>query len=290
MKARSVWFAAPLAVLLWAASPVPTDISPVAERAHIEQHLLGAERQLAARDVSHLSPSRREARSRHLAELRAYRLRGLFPHNHASDRREPTFVDLHGTRCAMAHLIERAGGGELVAVVARKANQATIAELASEPALIAWLDENGLTVEEAARIQPEYDPGICAGCASRESPSYAAMTAVEATLGVTMMGWNLSRMRDGTPGGLSSLLGIAIGFAGVGMGLTSMDDEDPGDRRLAAINGLVGLGSLLSGTLALGRPTRPAEPEIAGRRHSSVAPLLASSAAGEIRLGVRTAF
>ena len=129
------------------------------EVARIRHHLEGAETLLLAADVSRLSARQRAARARCILELRTYRLRGRFPHNHVRrDGRTPMFVDEHGTRCAMAHLIERSGERSLVARIARTQNLAHIHGLAGDPELVAWLDRNGLTADEAARIQPAYDP------------------------------------------------------------------------------------------------------------------------------------
>src|SRR5919198_3666141 len=93
------------------------------EIARVRHHLETAEALLLERDVSPLTPARRDARDRCIAELRAYRRRGAFPHNHRlRDRRTPVFVDEHGTRCAMAFLIEQSGDKALVSRIARTRN------------------------------------------------------------------------------------------------------------------------------------------------------------------------
>src|SRR5215510_12906327 len=56
----------------------------------------------------------------------------------------------------MAHLLELGGEGELVRRIARERNNAWVRELGDEPRLLAWLAAAGLTVEEAAAIQPAY--------------------------------------------------------------------------------------------------------------------------------------
>jgi len=126
------------------------------EDARVAAGLAGAESELRRRDVSHLPIAVRRVRSFLLDSLRDYRLAGRYPRNHS--RREPTpvFIDAHGTRCAMAHLLETMGAYALVARVARDANLARIHDLASDPELLRWLAAMGLTVDEAARIQPTY--------------------------------------------------------------------------------------------------------------------------------------
>lgn len=94
--------------------------------------------------------------------LRAYRDAGVFPENRERMHRQPVFVDGRGTRCAMAHLIESTGQPEdlaLVRWVAQERNLAYIAELADLDGLQRWLEVHGLSVDEAAAIQPAY--GYC---------------------------------------------------------------------------------------------------------------------------------
>ncbi|HVK78830.1 MAG TPA: hypothetical protein VM734_36270 [Kofleriaceae bacterium] len=141
-------------------------LGPDAEVARIQHHLAGAEAQLRAADVRGLSPDQRARRAALIDELARYRARGRFPRNLDFAARTPYFIDARGVRCAMAHLIETHGGGALVARVAATANNAYVAELAGDPELIAWLDANGLTVGEAARIQPSYVHEVGFSCAS----------------------------------------------------------------------------------------------------------------------------
>jgi hypothetical protein len=131
-------------------------VSAVLEDQRIAHHLEGAERMVLARDVSHLPLATRRVRDRVIAALRDYRSAGRFPRNHVRPMPTPVFIDEHGTRCAMAHLLELVGAHELVQRVARTNNLARIRELAGDPELLQWLMVMGLTVEEAARIQPSY--------------------------------------------------------------------------------------------------------------------------------------
>jgi hypothetical protein len=127
------------------------------EITRIQEHLRGAEELLARRDLSALSSEARAARARRVAELHAYAAGGRFPKNRDFPaQRMPYFIDADGTRCAMAHLIECAGDSGLVARIARTRNNARVRELADDPELVAWLDRNGISLAEAARIQPQY--------------------------------------------------------------------------------------------------------------------------------------
>ncbi|MBZ5710201.1 MYXO-CTERM sorting domain-containing protein [Nannocystis pusilla] len=126
------------------------------EQARLQAHFREVLLELRSRDVTHLGASQRAARERLIEELARYARAGRFPRNHVSRERIPIFIDPHGTRCAMARLIESTGHTALVAEVAARRNFAWIRELAGDAALLAWLDESGLTAAEAGRIQPSY--------------------------------------------------------------------------------------------------------------------------------------
>lgn len=129
----------------------------VREQTRLRAHFRRVLAELAVRDVSHLHAEQRATRSALLAELARYAGAGRFPRNLDYPRRRvPYFVDAFGTRCAVAHLIESTGGTALVAQIARSMNNAFVFELAAIPDLQAWLEKAGITVAEAARIQPSY--------------------------------------------------------------------------------------------------------------------------------------
>ncbi len=125
------------------------------ELRRVREHIARAEgRALAA--PSPISPLRRVVRALLLDEVARYRRRGVFPRNPGPHALRPVFVDAVGTRCAMAHLLEFGGEDALVARIARERNFAYVNELADEPRLRAWLTAAGLTLAEAAAIQPGY--------------------------------------------------------------------------------------------------------------------------------------
>ncbi len=166
-----------------ATHPAPADPA-VVERRRVQEHLLGAERLARSRDVRLLDVPRQTARALLLGELAEYRELGIFPRNPGFDDPMPSFIDEHGTRCAMAHLMEIGGAGALVAEIAATRNHAFVAELASDPRVVAWLDAAGLTVDEAARIQPTYCPTSAARCVCGEagSASRAPLAVVRASI------------------------------------------------------------------------------------------------------------
>lgn len=121
---------------------------------------------LEARHSAHWSEPERAARRAALAaaravqieRLRAYRDRGLFPLNHEFPSAAiPIFVDDHGTHCAVGHLMQLAGLEEAVQDIVRRDRYVYVPDVESG-ALVDWVLGSGLTQEEAALIQPVYDP------------------------------------------------------------------------------------------------------------------------------------
>ncbi len=89
-----------------------------------------------------------------IEHLREYRERGVFGVNaDYQGSRVPLFVDPEGRRCAVAWLLDRTGNREVTLAIRNRSNEAWVADLVGEPALTAWLRNNGLSVAEAARIQ-----------------------------------------------------------------------------------------------------------------------------------------
>lgn len=235
------------------------------ETTRLRAHFAAVERELLTGAVSHLSLARRAARERHVKRLHAYAAAGVFPRN--SDfpgRAVPYFIDRHGTRCAMAYLIEQSGAAEYVQLVAERSNNAFIAEIVRDPVLggplLDWLDANGLSVEEAARIQPAYcfdedsplyDPDLCPRTVPAvPSAAYKVGTGAAVIGGLAAMAMNASLLRPDVSRHASGWLAIAAGFFGVGLGLAHLDDG--GDfKTLVPINLLTGGAALVSGALTL---------------------------------------
>ena len=151
-----------------AATAAPTSPAGITETpgefeiARVQKHLAQIERDLLARDTRALTPDQRLARKQHIARIQAYRERGRFPHNHDfPGRRVPCFVDRHGTRDVLAHLMESSGQQDLVHRVSRSRNNATVREMVSDsrigPDFHAWLVRSGLSVDEAQKLQPSYE-------------------------------------------------------------------------------------------------------------------------------------
>lgn len=104
--------------------------------------------------VSHLA----HRRMQHIHRLERYRDRGIFPQNeHDAIRAIPVFVDNYGTDCAVGHLIRESGNGQLVDAIADQNNLIFLTDVDTGP-VVDWIALSGLLQEEAALIQPAYDP------------------------------------------------------------------------------------------------------------------------------------
>ena len=146
----------PLAALLLALLGCGGGGDRAREVARVRQHLERVVRELEASPPPTLTAAQAERRALAIDNLRRYIEAERYPTNDTSRMATPIFVDRHGARCAMAALIETTGGHAVVARIARTRNLAYVRELGRDPDLVAWLDENGVTLDEAARIQPKY--------------------------------------------------------------------------------------------------------------------------------------
>ncbi len=175
-----------LAVLLALFVPSAVWASPdfeASEQARIRAHLLHAETAARARATPDLSKAQRARRTAALDALARYREAGRFPVNVDVVGRAPVFVDHRGVRCAMAELLHGTGEDALVERVAATNNLARIHDLASDSALLRWLEHHGLTVDEAAAIQPTYR-----WCYDR-SDAFCPFTPTTGVLRVELVDW-----------------------------------------------------------------------------------------------------
>ena len=171
-------------------SPMHCSSWSAREESRIRTHLFGALAVLRAGDVASLEAPARAARARNIDELERYVAAGQFPRSPFREGpRHPALVDRWGTRCALAHLIEKSGGGALLARLRALDNHAWVRELAGDAALVGWLGAAGLSAAEAARIQPSYSPYPTAfRCACSSLHSGGAIGKLLSALPVTESG------------------------------------------------------------------------------------------------------
>ena len=229
------------------------------EHARIAAHLERVEAELRAADVTPLPLVRRLARARNLDQLRAYRERGVFPHNHvALDHRTPVFVDEHGTQCAVGYLIAQSGRSDLTRRIARTRNLATVAQLADDAELKRWLVEAGLSPVEAAMIQPSYGPDYYSS--ESDVDAYPIATIIATGINGGLFAWNLTTAPDARlPGVLATTCGIAQ--AGLGLVASAVNDGQEVETAQIVANVVVGTATLVLGMWNLHRNAGTQQPQ-----------------------------
>lgn len=130
------------------------------ERERIQKHLAIVEADLRAHPPSGLTAAQMSKRLALLDTLKIYREQGVFPRNlDFPDRLVPYFIDAAGVPCAMAKLVIASGHGDFAEEIRATMNNAYIGEIAAaDGRLAAWGVEHGITLDEAARVQPGYGP------------------------------------------------------------------------------------------------------------------------------------
>jgi hypothetical protein len=212
-----------LCVIVASSPPTPShnDLAPSGGAATpmeirwVRAHLDSVLTELPTHDVGALSAPQRDRRATLLATLKSYRDRGEFPRNYDFAEPTPYFTDRKtGTLCAVGYLLASTGRRDIVDRVTRANNNVRVHELAADTALASWLDENGITLDEAARIQVVY----------AQSPDVQVTRL--ATLGLTPIAlvgslvtgtWNATGNSDGHRTG-PAVTGIISGVLSVGLG------------------------------------------------------------------------
>ena len=267
----------------------PTGTEPLARRlevARLRAHFDSVDVELRHAKALQFTPSQRKARATLIGWLQEYRDAGKFPRNDRfPELAMPFFRDGHGVLCAMAYLIERSGRRELIDRVALTRNNAFIPELADDSELRAWLDSVGLSLAEAARIQPSYEPAPDLPEDEAVSASYALTSILVSGASLTTLGLNLI-----TPSKSTGWAGLIAGSMGVIAGAANLDRTD-GTDKVAAANMIIGGSAVAVGLYRLVGP-RPAQtvdgvsPQSAGSNPRLAIGPVVIPIAGSPRLGL----
>ena len=229
----------------------PLDVHVRGEVLRLQAHFDSVDAEMRARGTSRLTRKQRVSRSQLIEWLRDYRSAATFPLNDGvSSGAVPIFRDSRGVLCAMAYLIHRSGRADLVDDISANRNTAYVAQLADDARLIAWLDSTGVTVAEAARIQPAYNPPPPDERASEVSGDYALASLALSGAAMATMGVNVI-----SPSRISGVIGMIAGTFALSNGVARLDESHP-TRQLAAMNtaiGAVSIGVALRAILAAPR-------------------------------------
>ncbi len=251
MNRKSVILAVALVgvAAIGAANPRSVTTSREKEITRLERHFDSVDFELRSRDVSDLTATQRANRAKLIHWLRDYRSADQFPTNDKFDTPTPFFRDSKGVLCAMAYLIDRSGSGDFVNKVAASRNNAYIHQLADDPSLTEWLDKWGLSVDEAARIQPTYGGGGPILDDERRGGVDNDMALAAVGLGAVNAGATVVNFVK--PSYLSGFLGILGGGAAIAVGANNLDENEATDHVAALTIGIgaVSIGSGIYGIL-----------------------------------------
>jgi hypothetical protein len=244
----------------------------------IQAHFDSALTELSTRDIAELTSTQRSERARLLATLRAYRDRGIFPHNYDfPGRAVPYFVDRKtGTLCAVAHLLASTGRRDIVDRVARMNNNVWVPDLAGDTAFTSWLGASGLTLIEAARIQVPYSR-MAASPLERPELLYATGAAVAGSLVTSVWnGFGNGRGRRTTLNAVGMVSGLTAAGIGAGLLVSNRITDNPIDGFVGGISSVVGTVSVALSARAIHRHRAfvAAEREAAKGRQVSLVPLM----------------
>ena len=226
---------------------------------------------MAERDLSLLNEAQRTRRSALVRTLRAYRDEGRFPVNRDyAGERVPYFRDTEtGVLCAVGFLLESTGRSELVEQIVATNNHVRVRELEGHPEFREWLDEHGLLLAEAIRIQPTYGPGP----AEPPSPPVARGTLQASALVSTSLAVAGALFPAPMQPRVLPLAGLASSLTSVVLGVRGAQHEATGTMALVTVSvGAVG-AIIASRTLYIRERERAA-----GK--VSVAPFLSAAATG----------
>ena len=127
------------------------------EQEHIQTHLFFVCDYLASVPTHHLNTRQKINRQLVINALRAYARAGVFPqHDVAVDAvRRPRFIDHRGVHCAVGELIRYTDGAALPEHINEHHEYDYVPDIQVAEVMI-WADDNGLTLDECAMIQPQY--------------------------------------------------------------------------------------------------------------------------------------
>ncbi|MCA9344492.1 hypothetical protein KC946_01525 [Candidatus Saccharibacteria bacterium] len=124
----------------------------------IKKHLMRVETSLNKYSPDSMSIFLLAKRKVTLAYLREYWEMGEYPINTLLNTRTPVFKDEFGNYCAVGYLLSKAGYDELVTEIQHTNNLVKVKDI-SDTKYVTAIESLGITLEEAAKIQPSYPPG-----------------------------------------------------------------------------------------------------------------------------------
>lgn len=261
------------------------------EVARIRSHFDSVLTELASRPAGQRDAQRAARRATLMHALRDYRDRGVFPHNYDfPGRAVPYFVDRKtGTLCAVANLLAYSGRSDIVDRVARTDNNVRVAQLVGDTAFVRWLDANGLTLGEAARIQVPYMAGPTTSAQDARNMTFFIVAPVAVGGAVVSSVWNASGNSDGHRRA-GNVMGMISGALSLALSATSAGKDGVPVAASAASAALGGM-SIALGVRGLSRQRQLAnvkhEEEHTPVASVSLAPIVSVNGGAGVSVAVR---
>ncbi len=137
-------------------APVGNERYFASDKEYVQAHLQSVLGILRANPTEDLSASQLSSRIQLITILEGYRVAGRFPMNYYREDRIPVFIDEHHTHCAVGYLLQQTGHEDIALRIAAIDNYIWVKDI-TDPAVIAWQEQSGLTLEEVKLIQGAYD-------------------------------------------------------------------------------------------------------------------------------------
>lgn len=189
------------------------------EKTRIQTHLAYVENLLRNNEPENLTAAQKRNRAMVLDLLHQYSSTGNFPSNYDyADERRPCFIDRDGNICAVGYLVAETAGMEVAEEINSKHQYDFLLDM-NEEVLSDWANENGLTLEECAMIQPSYNyPNPDNGYSGGVTPGYAVGSALVGAANVTFSVLTLTGNKSKGVG----YAGLITGTVGIIMGAVSI--------------------------------------------------------------------
>jgi hypothetical protein len=242
------------------------------EARRLQAHFDSVAAELVRRDVQVLRPGQQAARAKLVDWLRGYRDAGVFPLNDGfAEQAVPIFRDRRGVLCAMAFLIARSGRQDIVDRIAHTNNLVLVSDLAQDSELVAWLDSVGLSLAEASRIQPTYQPPP--GTVYKEDAVTATYAIASILISGTAIGTGILNIAKPTK--TRAWMGLLAGAGATALGLGNLDGTSAATTRVAIANTVIGGAALVLGLRSLSKSShRTSDLRDANRRSIAMSPTL----------------
>lgn len=140
-------------------APVGNERYFPSDKEYIQAHLQSVLGILRTNPTDGFSAAQLSSRMQLITILDGYRVAGRFPMNYYREERIPVFIDEHQTHCAVGYLLQQTGHEDLALRIAANDNYIWVKDI-TDPAVIAWQAQSGLTLEEVKLIQGAYDTYI----------------------------------------------------------------------------------------------------------------------------------